>query len=391
MQRYDVVIVGGGVMGSSVAYFLKGWLNFPGSVLVVERDPTYADAATPRSAGGIRQQFSTPENIRMGQFAAAFIKKADEHLAVDGDAPQIPFVENGYLFLASGAGMEILRSNHSVQRSLGADTVLLSPDEMRARFPWINTDELAGGCYGLSNEGWTDPYGLLQAFRRKARALGVIYLADTATAIKRDGNRVSAVVTKDNGEIACGAVVNSAGYLAREIAATAGIDLPVRPRKRLVYVFDCREQLGRVPLTIEPNGVWFRPEGASYICGVSPEESADPDCTDFEIDYSFYEDLIWPTIATRVPAFEAIKLTRAWAGHYDYNTLDQNAILGPHPDIGNFYFCNGFSGHGLQQSPAVGRGTAELIVHGKYQSIDLTRFGFERILRNEPLREINVV
>jgi sarcosine oxidase len=391
MPSYDVVIVGGGVMGSSIAYFLKGWLKFPGSVLVVERDSTYADAATPRSAGGIRQQFSTPENIRMGQFAAAFIKKSDEHLAVNGDAPQIPFVENGYLFLASGAGMKILRGNHAVQHSLGADTILLSPDELRARFPWINTDELAGGCYGLSNEGWTDPYGLLQAFRRKARALGVTYLADTVTALTRGGNRMTGVVTKENGSIACGALVNSSGYWASAIAATAGIDLPVRPRKRLVYVFDCREQLGRVPLTIEPNGVWFRPEGAGYICGVSPEESADPDCTDFEIDYGFYEDLIWPTIATRVPAFEAIKLTRAWAGHYDYNTLDQNAILGPHPEIANFYFCNGFSGHGLQQSPAVGRATAELIVHGKYQSIDLSRFGYDRILRNEPLREINVV
>jgi sarcosine oxidase len=391
MQSYDVVIVGGGVIGSSVAYFLKGWMKFPGSVLVIERDPTYADAATPRAAGGIRQQFSTPENIRMGQFGAAFIKKADVHLAVEGDAPQIPFVENGYLFLASGAGIEILRGNHEIQKSLGANTVLLSPDELRAQFPWLSTEELAGGCYGPSNEGWTDPYGLLQAFRRKARALGVTYLSDVATAINRDGNRIKSVSTKESGEIACGAVVNSSGYWARAIAATAGIDLPVRPRKRLVYVFDCREQLGRVPLTIEPNGVWFRPEGASYICGVSPEEDNDPDCTDFEIDYGLYEELIWPTIATRVPAFEAIKLTRAWAGHYDYNTLDQNAILGPHPDIGNFYFCNGFSGHGLQQSPAVGRATAELIINGKYQSIDLTRFGFERVLRNEPLREINVV
>jgi len=391
MQSYDVVIVGGGVMGSSVAFFLKGWAVFPGSVLVVERDPTYADAATPRSAGGIRQQFSTPENIRMGHFGAAFIKNAGEHLAVDGDAPQLPFVENGYLFLASGAGMDILRANHEIQKSLGADNVLLSADELRQRFPWLNVEELAGGCYGLSNEGWTDPYGLLQAFRRKARALGVTYLTDSVIDLKRDGNRVTSVVTKENGEIACGAVVNSSGYWGREIAAMVGIDLPVRPRKRLVYVFDCREPLSRIPLTIEPNGVWFRPEGASYICGVSPEESDDPDSTDFELDYRPYEDLIWPTIANRVPAFEAIKLTRAWVGHYDYNTLDQNAILGPHPEIGNFYFCNGFSGHGLQQSPAVGRATAELITHGAYKSIDLTRFGFARILRNEPLREINVV
>jgi sarcosine oxidase len=327
----------------------------------------------------------------MGQFAASFIKNVGEHLAVDGDAPQLPFVENGYLFLASGAGMDILRANHETQKSLGADNVLLSSEEMRQRFPWMNVDELAGGCYGLSNEGWTDPYGLLQAFRRKARALGVTYLADTVTALKRDGNRVASVVTKENGEIACGSMVNSSGYWAHQIAATIGIDLPVRPRKRLVYVFDCREQLGRVPLTIEPNGVWFRPEGASYICGVSPEESADPDCTDFELDYSFYEDLVWPTIANRVPAFEAIKLTRAWAGHYDYNTLDQNAILGPHPEIANFYFCNGFSGHGLQQSPAAGRATAELIAHGAYKSIDLIRLGFERVLRNEPLREANIV
>lgn len=391
MHSYDVVIVGGGVMGSSIAYFLKGPVGFPGSVLVVERDPTYADGATPRSAGGIRQQFSTPENIRMGQFGASFIKNAAEYLAVDGDAPQLPFVENGYLFLASGAGMEILRANHATQRSLGADNVLLSAAELKQRFPWMNVEELAGGCHGLSNEGWTDPYGLLQAFRRKARALGVTYLADTVTGLKREGNRVVSVATKENGAIACGAVVNSSGYWAREIAATAGIDLPVRPRKRMVYVFDCREPLTRVPLTIEPKGVWFRPEGASYICGVSPEEANDPDSTDFELDYSFYEDLIWPTIANRVPAFEAIKLTRAWVGHYDYNTLDQNAILGPHPEIGNFYFCNGFSGHGLQQSPAVGRATAELIANGAYKSIDLTRFGFERVLRNEPLREINVV
>ena len=391
MQSYDVVIVGGGVMGSSVAYFLKGPVGFSGSVLVVERDPTYADGATPRSAGGIRQQFSTPENIRMGQFGASFIKNVAGHLAVDDDAPQLPFVENGYLFLASGAGMGILRANYETQKSLGADNVLLSANELRQRFPWMNVEELAGGCYGLSNEGWTDPYGLLQAFRRKARAVGVTYLADTVTGLKRDGNRVVSVATKENGTIACGAVVNSSGYWAREIAATIGIDLPVHPRKRLVYVFDCREQLGRVPLTIEPNGVWFRPEGGSYICGVSPEESDDPDCTDFEIDYMLYEELIWPTIANRVPAFEAIKLTRAWAGHYDYNTLDQNAIIGPHPEIGNFYFCNGFSGHGLQQSPAIGRATAELITYGAYKSIDLTRFGFERVLRNEPLREINVV
>jgi FAD-dependent oxidoreductase domain-containing protein 1 len=391
MQSYDVVIVGGGVIGSAIAYFLAGQTGFKGSILVVEKDPTYAEAATSRSAGGVRQQFSTPENIRMGAFGASFIKSVGEHLDVDGETPTLPFVEWGYLFLATEAGLEILRNNHRTQSELGADVVLLSPAELAARFPWLNTADLAGGSYGLSNEGWTDPYGLLQAFRRKARALGVTYLADEAVAIGRDARKVTSLTLKSGETIACGALVNAAGYHAHEIAAAVGIDLPIRPRKRFVYVFDCRERLESAPLLIDPSGVYFRPEGASYICGVSPPEDDDPDCTDFELDYRLFEEVIWPTLAQRVPAFEAIKLVRAWAGHYDYNTLDQNAILGAHPELANFYFANGFSGHGLQQSPAVGRAIAELIVHGRYRSIDLSRLGYERILKGAPLLELNIV
>jgi sarcosine oxidase len=202
---------------------------------------------------------------------------------------------------------------------------------------------------------------------------------------------VTSLTLKSGATIACGALVNAAGYHAHEIAAAAGIALPIRPRKRFVYVFDCRERLERAPLLIDPTGVYFRPEGASYICGVSPPEDQDPDCTDFELDYRLFEEMIWPTLAHRVPAFEAIKLVRAWAGHYDYNTLDQNAILGPHPEIANFYFANGFSGHGLQQSPAVGRAIAELIAYGAYRTLDLRRFSYARVLKNEPIIEINVV
>lgn len=391
MQSYDVVIVGGGVIGSAIAYFLAAQTDFKGSILVVEKDPTYAEAATSRSAGGVRQQFSTPENIRMGAFGAAFIKSVGEHLSVDGEAPTLPFVEWGYLFLATEAGLGILRNNHHTQSELGADVALLSPAELAVRFPWLNVADLAGGSYGRSNEGWTDPYGLLQAFRRKVRALGVTYLADEVLAIGHDARKVTSLTLKSGETIACGALVNAAGYHAHEIAAAAGIDLPIRPRKRFVYVFDCRERLERAPLLIDPTGVYFRPEGASYICGVSPPEDEDPDCTDFELDYRLFEEVIWPTLAHRVPAFEAIKLARAWAGHYDYNTLDQNAILGPHPDLTNFYFANGFSGHGLQQSPAVGRAIAELIAYGAYRSLDLRRFSYARVLKNEPIFEINVV
>jgi sarcosine oxidase len=392
MASADVIIAGGGVIGSAIAYFLKGWVEFPGSVVVVEKDPTYERASTPRSAGGIRQQFSTPENIAMSMFGIEFLRASGAHLEVEGERPHIPFVEQGYLFLATAAGMPILRRNHEAQRAAGAEILLLDRDGLAGRFPWLNLEGIAGGALGLKNEGWTDPYSLLQAFRRKARALGVSYLKDEVVGLERGGDRVAAADLKEGGRMTCGAFVNAAGAHAPEIAAMAGIELPVRPRKRFVYVFDCREPgLSGAPLTIDPSGVYFRPEGASFICGVSPPEEQDPDCLDLEVEYELFEEVVWPTIAHRVPAFESIKLQRAWAGLYDYNTLDQNAILGPHPRLRNFHAANGFSGHGLQQSPAVGRAIAELIAYGGFRSLDLSRFSYERVIAGRPLRELNVV
>lgn len=391
MQNTDIVIVGGGVIGSAIAYFTAADPDFQGRILVLEKDPTYAEAATARSAGGIRQQFSTPENIRMSIFGAAFVKAAAEHLSLPGERVELPFVEGGYLFLATAAGLPILTRNHALQTRLGAKIALLDPAGLKRRFPWLNTEDLAGGTYGLANEGWTDPYSLLQAFRRKAIHLGVAYRKAMATGVAREGDRIVAVELAGGERIACGAVVDAAGIGATRIAETAGIDLPVRPRKRFVYVFDCRQPVANAPLLIDPSGVYFRPEGANFICGVSPEEADDRDCTDLEVEYGLFEEVIWPTLANRVPAFEAIKLVRAWAGHYDYNTLDQNAILGRMPGLANFYVANGFSGHGLQQSPAVGRAIAELLVHGSYRTLDLGRFGYERVLAGQPLAELNVV
>lgn len=391
-EAFDIVIAGGGVVGSAVAYFLKGWVGFAGSVMVAEPDPGYERASTPRSAGGIRQQFSTPENIAMSMFGARFVKEAGEHLQVDGEKPEIAFVEQGYLFLASASGMAILARNHRAQIAAGAEIALLDRHGLERRFPWLNTEGLEGGGLGLKNEGWIDPYGLLQAFRRKARALGVIYLKDRVIGIERSGGRVTAARLAERGRTACGALVNAAGVHAPEIAAMAGLELPVRPRKRFVYVFDCREPgLARAPLTIDPSGVYFRPEGKSFIGGVSPPEERDPDCLDLEVEYDLFEETVWPTLAHRVPAFETIKLQRAWAGLYDYNILDQNAILGSHPELANLYTANGFSGHGLQQAPAAGRAIAELIQHGAFRSLDLSRFSYERVIANRPLRELNVV
>ncbi len=390
-RKFDVVIVGGGVVGSSAAYFLAAQQAFGGSIAVVERDPTYAEAATPRSAGGIRQQFSTPENVLISAFGASFIKSAAEHLTVAGEAPNLQFHEDGYLFLATGAGLETLIANQQLQHQLGAGTELLSTKELANNFPWLNCSDLAGGSFGPRNEGWLDPYSLLQAFRKKARALGVTYIQDEVGGLDIARNRVNAVSLRSGEKIECGAVINCAGINAWRIAAWIGLDLPVRPRKRLVYVIDCREELTDVPLTIDPTGVWFRPEGANFICGVSPDEGNDPDSTDFELDYSLFEEMIWPTLANRVPAFEAIKLIRAWAGHYDYNVLDQNVIIGPAPHVPNFLMANGFSGHGLQQSPAIGRALSELVTFGEYRTLDLRRFGYDRVLNGQAIREANVV
>lgn len=392
-KHYDVVVVGGGVIGSAIAYWLAAEPAFAGRrVLVVERDFSYRDGSTGRSAGSIRQQFSTKENIEISLFGARFLKNLGDWLGVEGEVPDVGFKEKGYLFLASAEGWPILEENHSLQTALGADNLLLDQAALKARLPWLNVEDLAGGCLGLSMEGWFDPFALLQAFRRKARALGADYREDLVAGVSVANGRATGVTLASGGRIEADWVVDAAGPRAREVAAMAGLELPVAPRKRQVFVFDCKAELPAMPLVIDPSGLYVRPEGTGFICGIAPREGEpDPDTLDLEVDWTPFEEVLWPGLAHRVPAFEAIKPTGAWAGHYSVSLLDHNAILGPHPELPNFLFANGFSGHGLQQSPAVGRGLMELIVHGGWRSLDLSRFGYERIRRNDPIVERNVV
>ena len=390
-RRTDVAIIGGGVVGSAVAYFLMADPDFDGRVTVIEPDPSYAECSTTRSAGSIRQQFSTPENIRMSLYSRAFLEAIGDTLALEDDRPDLSFHERGYLFLASEASIGAMEESHRIQKENGADVALLSPDEIAARFPWMRTDGIALASIGLSGEGWFDPAILLHAFRRKARALGADYLKDRVTAISCDGALVAGLGLASGEQIICGQVVNAAGANAGRVAALAGIDLPVTAKKRMIFVFDCKADLSDCPLVIDANGVSFRPESGKYIAGISPGPGEDPDCFDLEVNYSWFDDRVWPRLAERVEAFEAIKMANAWAGHYDYNTFDQNAILGPHPEVKNFYFANGFSGHGLQLSPATGRAITELIVHGEYRTLDLSRFGYARVANNKPIRELAVV
>ena len=390
-QSYDVVIVGGGVIGGAIATFLAAEPGFGGTVLVAEKDPSYAGCSTTLSVGSIRQQFSTPENILISKFGIGFLKEIGEYLTVDGEVPDVGLVEAGYLFLASPSGLDVLNRKHAVQRDCGAEVALLPPARLKERFPWMAVDDLAAGSLGVGGEGWFDPYALLQAFRRKARSLGVEYVADEVVGMARSGPVVSSVRLQDAGMVACGTVVNAAGPRAAEVAAMAALDLPVRPRKRLVFAILCASEIRDCPLVIDPTGLYFRPEGAGFITGISPPPEEDPDCLDYDVEYDLFEERIWPILAARVPAFEAIRQTRAWAGHYAFNTVDQNAVLGPHPEVGNFYFANGFSGHGIQQAPAVGRALSELIVGGAFRGLDLSRLSYARLVAGEPLRELNVV
>jgi glycine/D-amino acid oxidase-like deaminating enzyme len=391
-ETYDVVIAGGAAMGSSTAYHLASQPGFSGRVLVVEKDSTYAKAASALSLSSVRQQFSSPVNIRVGLYGVEFLRRAAELLAVDGEAPDLPLRENGYLYLATDAGAPILRENHASQLREGADIVLLEPGEVARRFPHVNVEDIALAAWGRRGEGWFDGYGLTQAYRRKARSLGVVYREDEVVEVERQGSRVTGVRLKSGERVACGVFVDAAGASgAAKLARDLGVEIPVRPRKRCVFVFEAKERFDNSPLIVDTTGVYVRPEGRTYLAGVSPPEADDPDSDDFDVVWSQFDDIIWPALAHRIPAFEALKVTRAWAGHYDLNIFDHNAIVGRLPGADNAYLAAGFSGHGMQQSPAVGRGIAELIAQGRYVSLDLADFGFERILEGRPLLERNVI
>jgi len=393
-KSYDVVIIGGAMIGSSVAWWLSDNSDFQGRVLVVEKDPTYELSSTAHSNSCIRQQFSSAINVQISQFAAKFIKEFREFMHNDPAVPEQVIHNFGYMYLADSKDFAaILRRDQKLQSTFGAGTQIMSPDQIAADYPFYNLDGIILGSHNKVDEGYFDGGSLFDWWRRKSCQNGVEYVAGEVVAIGQNDGRVSTVTLADGQTISCGAIVNATGPRAARTAAMAGLSIPVEPRRRYTYVFDAERPLDRdLPLTIDPSGIHVRTDGKYYMAGGPPDGddlAVAPD--DFSFDHGLWENKVWPTIATRVPALEAVKVINSWVGHYAYNTLDQNAIVGWHPDLTNFMLVNGFSGHGFQQAPAMGRGVAELVLYGEYRSLDLTPLGFDRIVLGETLTERAVI
>lgn len=391
-DNYDIVIIGGAIMGSSTAWWLTK-LGYSGRVLVVEADPSYSMCSTAHTNSCMRQQFSNELNIRISQFAAEFVTNMPEFME-DSDAPDLKVQSYGYMYLADTPEFaETLRENYEVQKRCGVATKLLTPDQIKAEYPFYNVDDLVLGSINTVNEGYWEGHTVFDWWRKKARHAGVEYIHNSVTDITRDGNAVTSVTLASGETVGAGKVVNTSGPRAAVTSHMAGIDLPVEPRKRFTWVFTCATPLDQeLPLTIDPSGVHVRQDGKeSYLAGGHTDYDPAVAFDDFAMDQAFFEQEVWPVLAHRVPAFEAIKIQSEWAGHYAYNHFDHNAVLGPHPEVSNFYFLNGFSGHGLQQSPAMGRGLAEHLIHGAYQTLDLSPFGYDRIPAGIPFEEKAVI
>ena len=393
----DIAIIGAGIQGAAIAWWLLR-LDPALRVALIERDTGFSQASSQRSASSIRQQFSHPINIQLSQFGLQFLREAPSLLAVDGESPEIGLTDPGYLYLARTEGADSLRAQHALQRQHGAPIELLERDALANRFAWLRTGDLALGTLGAGAEGWFDGPALHQAMLRAARAQGATLIRGEVVDFEMagadrsgtgDASRIAALRLADGTRLVCGTAVNAAGALARPLAAAAGIDLPVHARRRTVFVFSCPTMLADCPLVIDPSGFWFRPEGRQFIGGRTPDDDADD--LPLEPNLAEFDEAFWTGLAHRVPAFEALRIENAWAGYYEMNLFDHNALLGAHPAVDNLLFATGFSGHGMQQAPAVGRGIAELIVHGAYRSLDLSVLSVARLAQGQRIIESNVI
>ena len=395
-DKYDVIIIGGAIMGSSTAWFLSQNPDFNGTILVVEKDRKYELCSTAHTTSCIRQQFSTKLNVEISQFAADFINNFQEYMDNDARVPKLAIKSFGYMYLAGDEDFaKNLRSNQKVQTASGAATELLTPEEIKSRYPFYNVEDIKLGSINLVNEGYWDSITVFEWMKNKAQENGVEYVENEVTELKKNnsGDRICSIKLA-SGEIISGEkFVNATGPRAASTSKMAGIKIPVEPRKRYSWIFKARSPLDRdLPLTIDPSGFHVRENGGgTYQAGGHGAYDPAVDFDDFGMDNELWENTVWPILFNRIPQFDSLKLISQWAGHYAMNTVDQNAIVGPHNIIQNFFFLNGFSGHGTQQAPAMGRATAELLIYDTFKTIDMSAFKYERLLSGDKLIEEAII
>ncbi|WP_170576410.1 NAD(P)/FAD-dependent oxidoreductase [Ruegeria atlantica] len=383
-----VVIVGGAILGSFCAWSLRDQ-GFSGQITVVEKDSSYRYCSTALSAACIRLQFATPLNIQMSLYGVEFLRDVKSRLGQDAE---IDYVEDGYLILGSEKSVEQRRALIELQRAQGADIVELNPAEIANRYPMLDLDGVGIGAYGQSGEGWFDAYSLMTSARKAARASDVTYIEAEVNSFDTTSEGVTGVVLADGRTLDCDWCILATGAWSGGLIHNIGIELPVVPRKRTVFSFKSPVEGIGMPMIVDTSGFWLRPEGHEFIGGIYPDPTEDFDAhDDFEPHHHLLESEFWPALATRVPAMEEMRLLSSWAGHYEINTLDHNAVIGPHSDLKNLIFATGFSGHGVMHAPAAGRGVAEWITTGQYQSLDLSPLGWDRIANNRPLVESVVI
>lgn len=379
-------------MGSAAGFWLSR-MQADLKILVVEPDPSYAKSSTALSVASIRSQFTTSVNVKISRFGIDFIRNIEEYLGPSGEVSSLGFQENGYLFLSgSDTSTEAMQAACVMQREHGAQTELLSADALKQRFDWLNVDDIQMASFGQHDEGWFDNMSLLGGLKKTAQASGVHFIKDQVVALGHVNGLIETVTLASGETVNTGHVVSAAGTSAAKIMGMLNEEIPVEPRKRTVFMIDAPNAIHPgAPLMVCHSGFYLRPEHKQWICAIVPDDDHVADAGDFEPDLQMFEDEIWPRLYHRAPGFDAVKVISAWAGHYAFNTLDQNAIIGAHPNWDNLFLMNGFSGHGLQQAPAVGRGIAELILTGAYQTIDLSDLGVDRILQGRAFSEKAVV
>jgi len=387
-EFFDVVVIGGGAVGASVGYFLRAQ-DPTVSVAVVDRDPTFEFASTPRASGGVRRLFSLPENIALSQFSIDFFRRFPTDMAVEGTGPDIGFHTDGYLFIVPPAEVDMLRDNFDIQTSLGCRVEWLEPDALAQRYPSMQVADLGAAVFS-PDDGWLDPHSVLMATRATAKRLGCTFIGDEVVGFDRTPAAVTGVRLGSGRALRAEAVVNAAGAWADQICHMLGERVPITPLRRYEHYFECQDPIEPLPYLKDTQRLAFRPEGRGYSGGVPTLD--EPRGVDFRVNGGYFDNVVWPALAHRFPQFERTRCLRTLAGLYDQNDFDGNVIIGPGlGGLGNFHLLAGFSGHGLMHAPGCGRAMAELLLTGGYRTIDLTRLGWQRVASGTPLPERGII